>query len=46
MKLNKYFGKRVNEDVNRNMKLFWKEMSNAKGRKVESCNRIKDGNGR
>ena len=36
----------MNEDVNGNRKLFWKEVSNAKGGKVESCNRIKDGNGR
>ena len=28
------------------MKLFWKEVNNAKGGKVESCSRIKDGNGR
>ena len=36
----------MNKDVNGNRKLFWKEVSNAKGRKVESCSRIKDGNGR
>ena len=36
----------MNEDVNENMKLFWKEVSNAKGAKVESCHRIKDGNER
>ena len=36
----------MNEDVNGNRKLFWKEMSNVKGGKVESCSRIKDGNGR
>ena len=33
-------------DVNRNRKLFWKEVSNMKGGKVESCNIIKDGNRR
>ena len=27
-------------------KLFWKEVSNVKGGKVESCSRIKDGNRR
>ena len=26
--------------------MFWKEVKNTKGRKVESCSRIKDGNGR
>ena len=36
----------MNEDVNGNRKLFWKEVSNAKGGKVESCSRIKGGNGR
>ena len=36
----------MNKDVNGNRKLFWKEVSNAKGGKVESCRRIKDGNGR
>ena len=35
----------MNEDPNGNRKLFWKEVSNAKGGKVESCSRIKDGNG-
>ena len=35
----------MNEDVNENRKLFWKEASNAKGGKVESCSRVKDGNG-
>ena len=28
------------------IKKFWKEMSKMKGGKVESCSRIKDGNGR
>ena len=36
----------MNEDVNGKRKLFWKEVSNVKGGKVESCRRIKDGNGR
>ena len=36
----------MNEDVNGNMKLFWKEMSNLKGGKMESCIRINDRNGR
>ena len=43
-KVNKQFGKKMNEDVNGNRKLFWREMSNAKGGKVESRSRIKDGN--
>ena len=45
-KVKEQFGKKMNEDVNGNRKLFWKEMSNAKGGKVESCSRVKDGNGR
>ena len=36
----------MNQDVNGNKKLFWKEVHNAKGRKVESCSRIKDQNGK
>ena len=44
-KVNKQFGGKMNEDVNGNRKLF-RKVSNVKGRKVESCNKIKDGNGR
>ena len=36
----------MNENVNGNRKLFWKEVSNAKRGKVESCSRIKDENER
>ena len=36
----------MNVHVNGNRKLFWKKMSSAKGGKVESYSRIKDGNGR
>ena len=36
----------MNKDVNRNRKLFGKEVVNSKGGKVESCSRIKDGNER
>ena len=36
----------MNEDVNGNEKLFWKELSNVRGGKVESCSRVKYGNGR
>ena len=43
---NEKFGRKMNEDVNGNRKLFWKELSNVKIGKVESCNTIKDGNGR
>ena len=35
----------MNKDVNGNRKFFWK-VSNMKGGKVESCSRVKDGNGR
>ena len=44
-KVSEQFGRKVTEDVNGNKKLFWKEMNNTEGRKVESCSRIKDGNG-
>ena len=36
----------MNEDVNENRKLFWKEARSVKGIKVENSNRIKDRNGR
>ena len=45
-KVNEQFGRKINKDVNENRKLFWKEVSNAKGGKVEKCSRIKDGHGR
>ena len=38
-------GRKMNQDVNGNRKFFWKEVSKAKGEKVENSNRIKDGNG-
>ena len=36
----------MDEDVNGNRKLFWKEGTNTKGGKVESCSKIKAVNGR
>ena len=36
----------MKEDVNGNRKMFWKDVSNAKGGKLESCSRLNDGNGR
>ena len=45
-KINLQFGRKMNEGVNGNRKLLWKEVSNVKGGKVESCSRIKDGDGR
>ena len=45
-KVNEQFGEKMNEDMVGNMKLFWKDVSNTKGGKVESCSRIKNGNGR
>ena len=44
--VNEQFGRKMNENVNGNRKLFWKEVSNTKGRKVESCSRVKNGNGK
>ena len=34
----------MNQDINENIKLFWKEVSNAKGGNVKSCSRINDRN--
>ena len=45
-KVNEQFGRKWNEDVNGNKKLFWKEVTKAKGGKVESCSRIKSINWR
>ena len=45
-KVNEQFGRKMNEDMNGNRKLFQKEVRNMKGGKVESCSRIKDENGR
>ena len=39
-KINEEFGKKMNEDVNGYGKSFWKEVSNVKRGKVESCSRI------
>ena len=33
-KVNEQFGRKINEDVNENRKLFWKELRNARGGKV------------
>ena len=35
-KVEEQFGRKMNEDVNGNWILLWKEVSNAKGGKVES----------
>ena len=45
-KVNEQFGRKMNEDVNGNMELFWKEVSNTKRGKVESCSRVMDENGK
>ena len=45
-KVNEQFGRKMSQDVNGNSKLFWKDVSNAKGGKMESCSRLKEGNGR
>ena len=36
----------MNQDVNENTKLLWKEVSKSNGGKVENSNRIEDGNER
>ena len=45
-KVREQFGRKINEEVNGNRKLFWKEASNEKGEKVESYSRISDVNRR
>ena len=44
-KVNEQFERKMNQDVNGNRKLFWKEVSKVNGGKVESCSRIKYRNG-
>ena len=44
--VNEQFGRKMNQDVNGNRKRFWKEVSKVNKGKVESCSRLKDGNGR
>ena len=39
----KKLGKKMNQDVNGNRKLFWKEVSKVSGGRMKSCNRKKDG---
>ena len=39
-------GRKMNQDVNGNRKLLWKEVSKGNRGKMENCSRIKDGNGR
>ena len=36
------FGRKLNQGVNVNRKLLWKEGNNPNGGKVESCSRIKE----
>ena len=38
-----HFGRKINQDVNGNRKLLWKEVSNVKGGKVESSSRMEMG---
>ena len=44
--VNKQFGRKMNQDVNGNGKLFWKKVIKEDRGKVESCSKIKDRNGR
>ena len=44
--VNEQFGRKMNQEVDGNRKLFWKEVSKVNGGKVESCSRIKNGDGR
>ena len=45
-KVNEQLGKKMNQNVNENRKLFWKKVNKAKEGKVESCSSIKDGKGK
>ena len=43
--VNEQFGRKMNQHVNRNRKLFWKKVSKVNEGKAESCSRVKDGKG-
>ena len=45
-KVKEEFGRKMNEELNGNSKLFSKEENNVKKGKMDSCGRIRDGNGR
>ena len=45
-KINEHFRRKMDEDINGNRKLIWKEVSNTKRGKVEICSGIKDENER
>ena len=45
-KVNEQFGRKMNQKVIGNRKLFWKEVRKANIGKVESCSRINNENGR
>ena len=45
-KVNKQFGRKMNQGIDGNKKLYWKEVSKVNGEKVKSCSRIKDSNKR
>ena len=44
--VNVEFGRKRNQDVNKNRKWFWKEASKVNRGKLESCSKIKDRNKR
>ena len=44
--VNEQFRRKMNQDVDGNTNLFWKEVSKVKMGKVKSCSRMKDGNQR
>ena len=46
MEVNEQFERKMNQDVNGNIKLFWKKVNKTNRGKEESCSRKKEGNGR
>ena len=42
---NEQFGRKMNQNVNGNRKLFWKEVNKGEGGNVESCSRMKEEKG-
>ena len=42
--LSEQSGREMNQDVNGNIKLFWKKVAKENGGKMENCNKIKNNN--
>ena len=44
--INEEFGRKIDQYIHRNGKMFWKELSKVNGRKARNCSRIENVNWR